>query len=301
MDRQAIPKDYVKPWPVTPNAFMPDPERLLRTLARATAAFRGTLGRIGRVVRLTDVGDVVVAGDLHGHVGNFQAVMKRADLGNHPHRHLVLQEVVHGPFRYPQGGDKSHQLLDLTAALTVQYSGRVHFLPGNHELAQASNRAVGKGDTDYNVLFREGVRSAYGDRCADVYAAYMELIAAAPLAVRTPNRVFISHSLPSAAKMAQFAPADLERDSTPDDLTPAGSVYALVWGRDTSAANVERFLAMMDADLLITGHVPCDAGFWAPNGRHLILDSMDAPAGFVLFPADRPLTHAELMAGVGVL
>ncbi len=281
---------------------MPDPERLLRTLARAAAGFRSTPGRTGRFVRLVDAVDAFVIGDLHGNVGNFQAVMQKADLGNHPRRHLILQEVVHGPFRYPQdGGDKSHQLLDLTAALAVQYPGRVHFLPGNHELAQLSNRAVGKGDTDYNVLFRDGVRTAYGNRHEDVYAAYLELIAAAPLAVRTSNRVFVSHSLPSAARMPDFRLAHIERDSTPIDFTPAGPIYALVWGRDTSAANVARFLEFVDADLLVTGHVPCDAGFWVPSERHLILDSLGTPAGYVLFPTDRPLTHADLVAGVGIL
>ena len=101
---------------------MPDPDRLLHTLARAAAAFRATPGRTGRLVRLpADAADVLVGGDLHGHLGNFQALLKRADLARHPARHLVLQEVVHGPNRYPGGGDKSHQLLDLVAALKVQY------------------------------------------------------------------------------------------------------------------------------------------------------------------------------------
>ena len=59
---------------------------------------------------------VLVAGDLHGHVENFRQLLIRADLANHPRRHFVLQEVLHGPFLYPGGGEKSHQLLDLVAA-----------------------------------------------------------------------------------------------------------------------------------------------------------------------------------------
>src|SRR5437762_2779759 len=117
---------------------MPDPDRLLATLRRAAAAARAAPGRRGRVVAPADAADVLAVGDLHGHLGNFQAALKLADLGGHPRRHLVLQEVVHGPYRYPAGGDKSHQLLDLTAVLVAQYPGRVHFLPGNHELAQVT-------------------------------------------------------------------------------------------------------------------------------------------------------------------
>src|SRR5829696_2958525 len=121
---------------------MPDPDRLIRTLYKAADAIRQTPGRRGRFVQLADAADVVVAGDLHGHVGNFQAVYRAADLANNPRRHLVLQEVIHGKFTYPNGGDKSHQLLDLFAALKCQYPARVHMLLGNHELAQWSNRMV---------------------------------------------------------------------------------------------------------------------------------------------------------------
>ena len=52
---------------------MPDPAKLLKTLAQAIAAFRATPGRVGRVVTLSDATDVLVVGDLHGHLGNFQA------------------------------------------------------------------------------------------------------------------------------------------------------------------------------------------------------------------------------------
>ena len=50
------------------------------------------------------------------------------------------------------------------------------------------------------------------------------------------------------------------------------------------------FLQKVDADLLVTGHIPLDTGFAAPNDRQLILDSLGSPAGYALFPADKPLT-----------
>src|SRR5262245_48376726 len=173
---------------------MPDVDKLLPTLRRAAQVWKATPGRRGRVLDLTDVADVLIGGDLHGSVENFRALMKRAALDKNPRRHLVLQEVVHGPFRYPEGGDKSHQLVDLTAALACQFPGRVHFLLGNHELAQWHNQRVGKGDDDYNDLFRQGVTRAYGGRGDDVYAAYLELFAAACLLIRTPNRIALCHS-----------------------------------------------------------------------------------------------------------
>jgi hypothetical protein len=281
---------------------MPDADRLLLTLRRATRAFLDTPGRRGRLVALQEVTEVLVAGDLHGNVENFRRLLLRADLGKHPSRHLVLQEVIHGPFTYPDGTDKSHQLVDLTAALKCQFPRRVHFLLGNHELSQANERRIAKADVDLNDLFRAGVRTAYADRADEVYAAYLGLFAVVPLALRTPNRVFLSHSLPPPALLPQFDPAVLERDTaTPEETRTGGSVHALVWGRDTSAANAAAFLARVDADLLITGHVPCEDGFEAPNDRQLILDSLGAPAAYCLFPTDRPLTHPELLKYVHFL
>src|SRR5262249_31570536 len=105
----------------TSPTIMPDPSRLLTTISRAVDAVRATPGRTGRFFELAGAEDVLIAGDLHGHIANFQALYKIADLSNHPRRHIVFQEVIHGKFRYPGGGDKSHQLLDLFCALKCQF------------------------------------------------------------------------------------------------------------------------------------------------------------------------------------
>lgn len=276
---------------------MPAPDRMLTVLRQALTLVRATPGRKGHVVTLHDCSEVMVVGDLHGNVGLFQALLKIADLGNHPGRHLVLQEIIHGKFRYPTGGDKSHQLVDLFAALKCQYPKRVHCLPGNHELAQWTGRRVIKADEDLNALFDEGIASAYGAQYAPVLdQAYNELFQALPLALRAPNRILVTHSLPTAHAMPLFEPIRLERETfEPSDLDPGGSVYSLLWGRDTSRENVADYLVKMDADLLVSGHIASDEGFSVPNDLQVIVDCAESPGGFVLFPADRPITHAELV------
>src|SRR5262249_47793021 len=99
---------------------MPDPDKLLNTLRRARELTRSTPGRRGRLIELNDAAEVLVAGDLHGNIANFQLLMKLANLGNEPRRHLVMQELIHGRFHYSDGADKSHQVVDLWAALKCQ-------------------------------------------------------------------------------------------------------------------------------------------------------------------------------------
>jgi hypothetical protein len=281
---------------------MPDPIKLLHTIRKAGDYCKSLIGRRGRVVHLIDATEVMAVGDLHGNIGNFQRAIKIADLANQPRRHLVMQELIHGRFTYPDGSDKSHQAVDLWCALKCQFPTRVHYLPGNHELSQWTNRMIAKGDLDLNASFRDGTRFAYGTRGDEVYAAYLELFAVLPIAIRTPNRIFLSHSLPSASVLAKLDLTQLERDGHADaDLIPGGLVYSIVWGRDTSATNVAAYLKEVDADLLLSGHVPCDNGFAMPNDRQIILDSLGAPAGYCLFPADKPLTHAELADCVKIM
>jgi Calcineurin-like phosphoesterase len=278
---------------------MPDPDRLLNTLRLATEAVRATPGRRGHRIDLQATPDVFVAGDLHGNVENLRLILERAQLAKNPGRHLVLQELIHGPHRYPAGGDKSHQLVDLFAALKCQFPRQVHFLLGNHELSQWTARAIGKGDVDFNAIFREGIGAAYGPHAAAVYEAYFKLFEVLPVAICTANRVLLSHFLPFASKRDAVTLEALERDDwEPADLLPGGAAHAIVWGRDTTLENITAYLGILDADLLISGHIPCPVGFATPNEKQIILDAMGSPACCCLFPADRVVSYAELVAGI---
>jgi hypothetical protein len=303
---------------------MPDPSRLLRTLQRAVQAFRDTPGRRGRIVYLTDAEDVMVVGDLHGNVENFRSALNIAQLNLHPKRHLVLQELIHGPFHYGDGTDKSHQLVDLVSALKCKHPQQVHLILGNHELAQMMAQDIVKTEAALNASFRRGVAYAYGADARKIYETYRNLFDVVPLAVRTPNRVFVSHSLPAAKHIARFNISALEKDrleaakflqllikhtANADDLekydqqdyAPGGPIYAMLWGRDTRPTTVGAFLRKVDCDLLITGHIRCPEGFSTPNEKQLILDAQVSPGGYCLFPANRPVTQAELIANVGTL
>jgi hypothetical protein len=281
---------------------MPEPDKLVNTIKLAVKAFREMPGRRGRLLCLANADEVLIGGDLHGNLANFRLLMEKAQLARYPRRHLVVQELVHGPFRYPAGGDKSHQMLDVLCALKCQFPRQVHMLLGNHELAQWTGQRIAKDDFEYTALFREGLGTAYGGAAARVYAAYTDLFASVPLAIRTRNRVFLSHSLPEANRLESFDPAVLERERhVLPELTHGGAVHALLWGRDYRPETVAAFLHKVEAELVITGHVACDAGFDAPNNRQLVLDSLGHPAAYCLFPTDRLLAHEELLACVHTL
>jgi hypothetical protein len=278
---------------------MPAPDRMLRTIQQAAHICRQTPGRLGRCVTLTDCTELLISGDIHGNLPLLRQLIAQADLGRHPTRHVVVQELVHGPHRYPQGGDKSHQLVDVVAAWINQYPGRVHYLLGNHELAQWTERKIVKNDEEMTSSFAQGVRHAYGTHAEPIYESYLRLFAALPIALRTPNGGWLSHSLPNARQLGELSLAKLEvAEHAPDDLLPGGIVYAMTWGRDTAAEHVEQFLQRVAADWLITGHIAQPTGYARPSARHIILDSMHSPGAICQIPTTQPLDGDAIEAAI---
>ena len=284
---------------------MPDPEKILASVLRATELFRATPGRSGGIVTLSPetVDEVMVVGDLHGNIPAFRKVLEAAALNRHTKRHLVLQELVHGPRMYPEDrGDKSHQLVDVVCALKCQVPDRVHLILGNHELSELTGRPIAKNGTPLNALFRKGIDTAYGTRGAEIYGAYLGLFAALPLAVRTPNRVFLCHTIPDGPELDLTDVEVLKLDAWPPEaMKRHGTVYNLTWGRDTAPETVDRFAEMIDADWFVTGHQPCDDGFRLANHRQIIIDGTDPYPAYCLFPANAPVTIGSLLKNVHVM
>ncbi|MBX6314731.1 MAG: serine/threonine protein phosphatase [Isosphaeraceae bacterium] len=283
---------------------MPDPQKILATIQRATDLFRRTPGRSGAVVSLDSAADVLVVGDLHGHIHTFAQVLKLAALDKNPRRHLVLQELVHDPRTDvdSEKGDLSHRLVDLVCALKVQYPDRVHLILGNHELSELTDRSILKNGVPLNALFQKGLVTSYGARAGEIRRAYLDLFRALPLGVRTPNRVFLVHTIPDGRDLDSLDWGVLAADDWPPEaLARGGSVYALTWGRDTSLETSDRFAELVDADLLIIGHHPLDEGFRIANPRLLILDGTDPSPACCLFPAQGPITIETLRQGTRIV
>jgi Calcineurin-like phosphoesterase len=276
---------------------MPDPRKVLTTIRRATELMRSTPGRAGGIVTLQNAADVLVLGDLHGNLPGFTKVLALAALDRHRDRHLVLQELIHGPYMYPDAaGDRSHQLVDLVAALKCQYAERVHLILGNHELSELTGRSIGKEGEELNAKFRRGIDKAYGASAGEVYDAYKALFAALPLAVRTSNRVYVCHTVPDAIDLDSLDLGLLAADVWPEEaMKRRGTIYALTWGRDTAPQTVDRFAAMVDADFFITGHQPCDEGFRQANHRQIIIDGTPPFPSYCLFRTDEPVSIESLM------
>jgi hypothetical protein len=276
----------------------------VQAICREAAELNRTLAvRQGNVVVLAaeQADDVMLTADLHGHRQNFRAIQDIANLAGHPRRHLVLQEVCHGGPHAPGGGCGSFNMFEDVARLIVAHPGRVHFLLSNHELAELTDYPIVKNHKMLNLAFRSGLEECYGEATERVRAAYNELIASCPLAVRLPGEVFVCHSLPEERFLDRFDASVFDRPLTAEDFQERGSLFHLVWGRDYSKSNARRFAKLVGAQVLIHGHDPCPAGYRAPNSIQIILDCSATPAGYLIAPTDLALSHSHLLGRVKLL
>jgi hypothetical protein len=266
--------------------------RVIQICEQAVEVNRQVVGRSGALVELTTerVDDVLISADLHGQRLNFLGICRHARLDENPRRHLILQEVCHGGPKYPgKGGCMSHLLLEDVAGLIVQFPGRVHFLLGNHELAEITDFPISKGHCMLNLQFRLGMDRFYGEESPAVRQAYGVFLKSCPLAVRLGKNVLVSHSVPEGVDRQGFDPSLFAQDVAHADLTPHGPVFQLLWGRDSRVENARAFAEAMGVQLLIQGHIPCSDGFSVPNSHQIILDCSARPASFLLLPLNQPI------------
>jgi hypothetical protein len=273
-------------------------ENTIRLFHEAAQANLVTPGRAGNV---TEIGresgdDVMLTGDLHGHRRNFNLIRRIAALEALPRRHLVMQEACHGGPTYPQnGGCMSHTILEDIARLKVRYPDRVHFLLGNHELAELTDYPIQKNRQLLNVLFRLGLEQVYGAEAARVRQALLEFLRTCPLAVRISGGVFVCHSIPEGLDARPFDQTIFSRPLDPLEFSERGDIFHLVWGRDHRPENARAFAELMNARVLIHGHDPCPDGFAVPNPHQVILDCCGLRACYVVLSTDREWTQAAVV------
>jgi hypothetical protein len=262
-------------------------DHVIETFGAATEENQISALREHQVVNLPKGGEVWIAGDLHDHTRNFDKFVRAADLANNPQRHLVLQELIHGDKIDASGAEGSWEILYRAAELKCDYSGQVHFLLANHDLAQIHGEGIMKAGVGVCEAFNAGVKRDFGDRSAVVTVALAEFLLSLPLAVRAPNGLFMCHSLPTDEQLKTFDYTIFNRPLTGADYKRrTGPVYQLVWGRKTSPAGIAEFAEKTGAKLIIAGHQPQESGYAVVGDRLLIIASDHNQGVFVTADTD---------------
>ncbi len=279
---------------MTPAA---DGQTAAQTLREAARLIREDPNRGGSLLTFGSAGQLVMTGDLHGHLRNFEKLQRFCALARSPGRYVILHELIHGEPDPPGAPDYSVDLLVRAAALKCEFPDNVFFLQSNHELSQLLDHEITKGGRYVLADFERGVEQRYGGAAVDVLAAVNDYVASLPLAARTATGLFLAHSIPDAWYIDSFDTTVFDRQPTPEDYAPGGAAYDLVWGRFQTAEVVERFARRVGADVLLVGHTPQEMGY-ERVGRMLVLASDHAHGVFVPIDLGRKYTVDELETSI---
>lgn len=277
---------------------MSDPAQDTEVLLEAARLNREDPLLHGSLLRFPNYGQLVMTGDLHGNWRNFEKLRKYCDLKHAGARHVILHELIHEEVATIDGVDDSYRLQIEAARWKCEYPDQIHFLQSNHELAQVLGMEISKNGRVATAEFERAVRKAYGDQSDKVLEAIHTFILSCPLAGRTPNRVFLSHSLPSPHTMPSFDPAVFTRVPTDEDLQSPGSGYLLVWGRHQTAEELDQLTEMLDADFFLCGHQPQEMGHEVLHDRLIILASEHNHGVFLPFDLAKPITLEKLTRNI---
>ncbi len=252
--------------------------------------------RRGNLIQLPGRGSLVVSGDIHGHRRNLERVIAWADLPTHPDRHVVLQEIIHGGDQDAWGGCLSYRVLLDAVRLKTQYPDRVHFLMGNHDTAFITQAEVVKEGREMNRALAQALSREFGQASPEVESALRQFLISQPLAARTANRIWLSHSLPADRMADRFDPQVMSRPVQISDCERPGSAYVLTWGRNHSARVLDQMAKAFDVDLFVVGHQPQPEG-WNKGGPNLLILASDHNHGCLLqLDLGRPYTLDQLAA-----
>jgi hypothetical protein len=261
---------------------------------RQTAtALRGDPARQGNLLQLGDCGRVVVAGDLHGNGRNLSAILDHVRAGGQT---LVLQEIIHGPTDPADGLDHSVEVMLQAVRARIEENLPIHFLMGNHDLAQVTGSEITKHGQGVCKAFAQSVEAIYGRAGEEVLMAVETFCRSLPLAARFASGTQASHSLPSPHRM-ELADVDiLDRPMQPGDVRRGGAMYEWTWGRDQTPEQLTALAERLGVAFFVLAHRHLAEGRLDLPPNAIAINS-DGPGGCVLeFDADEPLCLGDIDA-----
>ena len=257
------------------------PQTINNFLKQAISANLGDVTRRGNLIELPAKGSLVVTGDLHGHMRNFERIKTFADLENNPDRHVILQEIIHGGAEDEQGGCLSYRVLFEAYRFKLAFPEQVHIIMGNHDTAFIVDSEVMKDGKEMNRAMCMAMQREYKEAAHDIIQATKQLLFSQPLAVKCENRIWMSHSLPADRLAPQFDPQIIQRPLQIEDITRPGSGYILTWGRRMSQELLDKMAQVFDVDLFVLGHQPQERG-WCKAGNNLLIIASNHNHGHLL-------------------
>ncbi|MGZ7108633.1 MAG: metallophosphoesterase [Methanobacterium sp.] len=211
----------------------------------------------GSLVELPKKGKALIITDLHGNVKDYNIFMDIWEDFKSNNNHLIIT----GDFiQNCDRKDKSIEILD-SIIYNFKNNSNFHVLLGNHEWSVITGGPIFKAGENLSVKFENLLKKKFDDKWEQKLESYKEFFKTLPVAVKTMNKVFISHAGP---------PNSIRSVDDIINITKSGylnneKLFEILWNRykNYSKDDISSFLKKVGCNVMIVGHTPV-------NGTKLI-------------------------------
>jgi len=206
----------------------------------------------GSLVELPKKGKALIITDLHGNLDDYNRFMKIWEEFENKNNHLIIT----GDFiQNCRKDDKSIEILE-SVITNYENNDNFHVLLGNHEWSIISGRVIFKAGENLSEKFENLLKSRFGDKYLEKLEIYKEFFKTLPIAVKTGNKVFISHAGPPANIYNINDIINITNSGYPDNK----KLFEILWNRceDYSKDDVNSFLKNVGCNVMVVGHTPVD-------------------------------------------
>ena len=209
----------------------------------------------GKLVELPRKGKALIFTDIHGNLTDFKRFIHIWDEFDNKDNHLIFT----GDFIHAMGmeNDKSIEILEYIKFLCENFSN-IHVLLGNHEWATISQKPVFKAGINQTFNFDTLLLKKFGEkRYLEKMDEYIEFFKKLPIAVRTDNKIFISHAGPPTNVNSLDEIKNITDDGFNSDNP---QLFQMLWNRQDnfSEDDLKSFLDTVNCNMMIVGHTPVD-------------------------------------------
>ena len=207
----------------------------------------------GKLVELPKKGSAMVVTDIHGNLSDYTRYISIWEKCRKNNVHFVLT----GDFIHALGkeNDESIKILESVKHYHENYEN-FHALLGNHEWSTISRVSVYKGSINQSLNFESLLKERFEGKWKIKLEEYQKFFKELPIAVKTDNKVFISHGGPpknvkSIGDIVKIAD---------DGYLENDNLYQILWNREENftVRDLKDFLRAVGCNAMIVGHTPVD-------------------------------------------
>ena len=230
----------------------------------------------GLLVKLPPIGEAIVVGDIHGDINSLIHILKESRFMEKAFNDELVYMIFLGD--YGDRGFYSPEVYYVVMTLKKMFPNKVILMRGNHEgpddllayphdLPQHLERKFrGKGELAYSRLKKI---FDYLHTAVLIEGRYVMLHGGVPSEAVSIDDVAYAHEKhPAESHLEEILWSDPREGMLGTYFSPRGA--GRLFGKDVT----QRFLRMVNANIIVRGHEPCDDGYRINhNGRVLTLFS----------------------------